>query len=196
MKSLMEISKLASLNDGMIISKETMDLQAKGEHITMPQSEQILQTLRDQVNFDPGPDDLKTAHAMQAKLEAALGGRVQDKTDYRGGRCFTFDYPFFDKENEHWLIALRVRVSRIGPYTTQMFVQSHRDRHWWTGPIRTSRFGFTPEHTAVLECLRAWQTQVGLTEVSVESQTVLVPEEIRVPRFRGRDLTIFQALFT
>jgi hypothetical protein len=180
----------------MIISKENLDLPAKGEHTTMPQSEQILQALRDQANFDPGPDDLKTAFAIQSKLEAALGGRVQDKTDYRGGHCFTFDYPFFDKENEHWLVALRVRVSRFGPYTTQMFVQSHRDRHWWTGPIRTSRVGFTPEHTAILQPLRAWHTEAGLTEVDVETQAVLVPEEIRVPRFRGRELTLFQALFT
>jgi hypothetical protein len=128
-------------------------------------------------------------------IQRALGARLDDKTDYARGRAYCFECPSFTPGDERWRTVLRVRISGVGPFATQTFVQESNEGHWWSGPIRSSRVGTQPEHVERLAKLRAWYQEVGVTEVDQATQAQLLPEHIPFPRRRDHIVTLFQALF-
>lgn len=161
----------------------------------MSELDQILAVLREQGVRSPSADDLKVGFGWQTRLEAALGGKLQDRTDYKGGICFIFDLPLHDQESERWVAALRVRISMLGPYATCGFVAAYREKHWWTGGLRSYRSATSALEAEKLTRLRAWFAEAGLTEVPAQVQAAIVPTEIKLRRPSGKEATVYQALF-
>lgn len=142
----------------------------------------------------PRPDPRQGA-AYQQGLSRALGARVEDRTDYTRGRVYIFEQTYFDAASERFRTVLRIRISSAGPFAVQGFVLESNEGFWWSGPVRVDRGIALSEHTDRLARLRNWYRESGLTEVEQQVQGALLPEHIPYPRPRGREVTLYQALF-
>lgn len=134
--------------------------------------------------------DPRTGRTWLLGLSRALGGSVEDETNYKSGRAYHFAHTVRTDEERKWRSALQVSISGAGPFTTHTFMLRAADPHWWAHNIRTSRAGFYPEDEAVLTLLRDWYRENGLTEVSGQAQAVTAPTDLY-----PAEVTVFQVLF-
>jgi hypothetical protein len=156
--------------------------------------EEILSALRSPRVQELPLLDPKVGRVLQQSLQRALGGQVEDLSDYLRAPAYRFDRAIVN-EGERWRVVLRVRISGLGPWVTYTFVQGYGDDHWWSGPFRASRAGFSPAEAELRERLLAWFAEQGLTLLDLQTQAVIVPDDIPLPRVRESQLTLFQALF-
>lgn len=161
----------------------------------MSLQEEIVATLQsappgEAVRLDPA-----VGRRWCVSLQRALGGEVAESTDYLHGRAYCLDHRLPLRDDWPWRATLRVRISGIGPFATQVFIQSKRQGNWWTGAISTHRRGWLPEHGEVLTRLRKWYADNGLKEVDPVTAAQPAPAGTRVPGFRGSEVVLFEALF-
>lgn len=134
--------------------------------------------------------DPKTARNLLVSLSRALGGSVEDETDYKAGRAYRFVHSVRTEEDRRWRTVFVVSISAAGPFATHTAVLRTAEERWWSHNIRTSRTGFHPEDTEVLERLRAWYQENEFTEIEPRIQAQATP-----PDLFPRETTLFQALF-
>jgi len=151
--------------------------------------EQIATALQ---NTQPGGPlvDPRTARTLLVSLSRALGGSVEDETDYKTGRAYRFAHSVRTEEDRRWRTILHITVSAVGPFATHTAVLRAAEERWWSHNIRTSRNGFHPEDAEVLARLAAWYQENGMTEVAPQVQAQPAPEG----QFPA-EATLFQALF-
>jgi hypothetical protein len=132
----------------------------------------------------------KTARNLLLGLTRALGGSVEDETDYRTGRAYRFSHSVRTEEERKWRTLFHINISAVGPFATHTAILRTVEERWWSHNIRTSRNGFHPEDAEVIERLRAWYAESGLVEVEPQVQALPAPEGA----FK-EGTTLFQALF-
>lgn len=157
--------------------------------------QEILASLRaayadKQTRIDP-----KQGQAWHLSLQKALGGHVEDASDYTSGRSYRFTRSITPQDASRFRSTLIVQLSTFGSFSTQCFIQGFKDEHWWSQAIRSSRGGFSPDDAAFLLKIRAWHGANGLREVEPRFLALLVPEDIPVPHRRDTQPTLFHALF-
>lgn len=139
--------------------------------------------------------DPKQGQTWHVSLQKALGGHVEDASDYGTGRSYRFTRSITPQEESRFRSTLVVQISSTGSFATQCFIQGFQDEHWWSQAIRSSRGGFTPDDAAFLLKSRAWYAASGLREIEPRFLALPVPDDIPVPRRRDSEPTLFQALF-
>lgn len=110
-------------------------------------------------------------------LARALGGHVDDETEYPSARAYRFHHALLPVGERNWRSELRITVSAVGPYATHNFLLRANQEAWWATVLRTSRTGFGPEDAPVLDRLRTWYRENDLTEVDVHTQAHPAPGE-------------------
>lgn len=162
----------------------------------MTLEEEIIAALRAAPLKAGGLVDPHAGRRLELSLQAALFGRgVEDRTDYPGGRTYRFHSRVFAGDTGVWRHLLQVRISGIGPYATQTFVQTYGHHQVWSGAVRTSRSGFHPDHLDALERLRVWYLANGLQELDMRTKACPVPTDVQLPWLRAGQGTLCQILF-
>jgi hypothetical protein len=155
----------------------------------MTLEEQITTALR---GVQPGAPlvDPRTGRTWLLGLARALGGSVEDETNYGNGRAYRFSHTVRTDEERMWRAVLQVCISGVGPFATHTFMLRAADPHWWAHNIRTSRNGFYPEDAEITAKVRAWYQENGITEVDTYTQAQFAPTDLF-----PEETTLFQVLF-
>ncbi|HWI65451.1 MAG TPA: hypothetical protein VNT75_26765 [Symbiobacteriaceae bacterium] len=143
----------------------------------MTLEEQILAALQSATPGGPLVDP-RTARTLLVSLTRALGGSVEDETDYKTGRAYRFAHSVRTEEDRRWRTIFHITISAVGPFATHTAILRAAEERWWSHNIRTSRNGFHPEDADVMAHLRAWYEENGIAEVDAKAQAQPAPKDL------------------
>lgn len=143
----------------------------------MTLTEQIVTALQGAAPGGPLVDP-RTARTLLVSLTRALGGNVEDETDYKVGRAYRFAHSVQTEEDRRWRTIIHISISAAGPFATHTAILRAAEERWWSHNIRTSRNGFHPEDAAVIANLQSWYAENAITEVDAATQALPAPKHL------------------